>query len=276
MALRLRQTREVLKTRVFSAVLLWNSVFLPRRRLRIAFACVRMRNRLARSVRAWARTSSFPLLHLLLVLLPTPSRCAPRPDDNSSQDSNSVDMLVLSPQPVAVPSLVLFTGGSSGGSSGELSYYIPVFMAEMAAPVSTREPSIIRVSSCRQGFGQDPSGNCRQAFTPGPYLPPSRPDRNANVQSIISRVRAPPRPRVVPQTQRDLVRQFNTSRRRPSWFGRSIDAAPVRSSSDGLVSDVAPPSDPLGGGGGGGPMAPPPSSPPTTEAPRTTTPDHDD
>ncbi|ROT73287.1 hypothetical protein C7M84_008286 [Penaeus vannamei] len=131
-------------------------------------------------------------------------------------------MLCLSPQPVAVPSL----GGSSGGSSGELSYYIPVFMAEMAAPVSTREPSIIRVSSCRQGFGQDPSGNCRQAFTPGPYLPPSRPDRNANVQSIISRVRAPPRPRVVPQTQRDLVRQFNTSRRRPSWFGPASTPPP--------------------------------------------------
>ncbi|XP_063612224.1 uncharacterized protein LOC134785751 isoform X1 [Penaeus indicus] len=237
-----------------------------------------MRNRLSRSVRAWVRTCSFPLLHLLLVLLPTPSSCAPRPDDNSSQDSNSVDMLVISPQPVAVPSIVLFTGGSSGGSSGEqLNYYIPVFMAEMAAPVSTREPSIIRVS-CRQGFGQDPAGNCRQSFTPMPYLP-SRPDRNANVQSIISRVRAPPRPRVVPQTQRDLVRQFNTSRRRPSWFGRSIDV-PERSSSDGIVTDAAPgvpPSDPLAGGGGGGPMPPSArSASATTEKPKTTTPDHDD
>ncbi|XP_037782155.1 uncharacterized protein LOC119578662 isoform X2 [Penaeus monodon] len=232
-----------------------------------------MPNRLSRSVRAWVRTCSFPLLHLLLVLLPTPSSCAPRPDDNSSQDSNSVDMLVISPQPVAVPSI-------GGSSSGEVNYYIPVIMAEMAAPVSTREPSIIRVSSCRQGFGQDPAGNCRQAFTPMPYLPSSRPDRNVNVQSIISRVRAPPRPRVVPQTQRDLVRQFNTSRRRPSWFGRSIDA-PEGNSSDGLVTDLAsgvPLSDPLaGGGGGGGPMPPSaPSASTTTEKPKTTTPDHDD
>ncbi|XP_053647906.1 uncharacterized protein [Cherax quadricarinatus] len=155
-----------------------------------------------------------------------PVTCAPHPDSSDNDTptrDNALEMLVITPRASPLPSIVVVTGGSSAGSSEDLvNYYLPVIMAEMAAPVSTRDPSIIRVS-CRQGFHEDPVGGCRPVFNPTPYFPHSpRPNRHTSVASILPSIRSPSRiPRPEVQTQRELIRQFNISRR-PSWFGRSL------------------------------------------------------
>ncbi|XP_071538307.1 uncharacterized protein [Panulirus ornatus] len=191
---------------------------------------------------------------LVLALWAWPATCAPRPDSPEADTptrANALEMLLLTPRTSSLPSI----GGSGPGSSADLvNYYIPVIMAEMAAPVSTRDPSVIRVTGCRQGFMEDQSGGCRPIFNPTPYYPRStrpnrsgnqpsrRPHRHTSVASILPMIRSPPRvPRPEIQTQRDLIRQF--SRRRPAWFRRSLadskDAAPA----DAASADAAPAAD---------------------------------
>ncbi|XP_042211214.1 uncharacterized protein LOC121858697 isoform X2 [Homarus americanus] len=175
-------------------------------------------------------------------------------------------MLVITPRASQLPSIG--GGGRRGGTTGDdlVNYYLPVIMAEMAASVSTRDPSIIRVS-CRQGFMEDLVGGCRPVFDPTPYFPHNtRPNRHTSVASILPVIRSPPRvTRPEPQTQRDLIRQFNISRGRPAWFGRSLSYQKDTTNSKG-------PSDSTGR-----PLIPRPvTTTTTTPSPDTSTPDCDD
>ncbi|XP_045129873.1 uncharacterized protein LOC123515399 [Portunus trituberculatus] len=155
----------------------------------------------------------------------TPEVAPPPPQQGSSSPSsgNALGMLLLPPR----TPIVVVAGGRGSTAEDIMNIYLPVIMAEMKAPVSTRDPSIIRVAGCRPGFNEDPLGACRPVFVPRAYLPrTSRPNRQTNIASLLP-VRPRPRvPRPQPQTQRDLIRQFNTSRRRQTWFGRSLSPSP--------------------------------------------------
>ncbi|XP_063848022.1 uncharacterized protein LOC135093075 isoform X2 [Scylla paramamosain] len=179
----------------------------------------------ARRKRAWL-TSTYAWALLLGVWAAWGAgevRAAPHPrPDSDSSDTPEADPSSPQQGPSA-PSSVVVAGGRGSTAEDIMNHYLPVIMAEMEAPVSTRDPSIIRVAGCRPGFNEDPLGTCRPVFVPRAYLPrTTRPNRQTNIASLLP-VR--PRPRVSrpqPQTQRDLIRQFNTSRRRQAWFGRSL------------------------------------------------------
>ncbi|XP_050697177.1 uncharacterized protein LOC126985812 isoform X2 [Eriocheir sinensis] len=97
-------------------------------------------------------------------ILPVPPPASP---PASASSSNAVGMLVLSPR----APIVVVAGGRGSTAEDLVNYYLPVIMAEMDAPVSTRDPSIIRVAGCRQGFNEDPVGSCRPVFVPRTYYP---------------------------------------------------------------------------------------------------------
>lgn len=192
-------------------------------------------------IRVQPSVTSHILLHLLLLVAST--SCAPRAlpseSDSLSKDSrNSVGMLVINSRTLAIPTAIFITDDTD--SDDVVGYYIPVVMAETTAPVSTRDPSIIVVRGCRGGYETDPSGACRKIFS-FPSYPKTRP------RVTPTATRTPPRPRVVPQTQRDLVRRFNPTRRRHSWFGRSLGAsASAGSSSSSSYSSSGPSATPTG------------------------------
>ncbi|XP_064097828.1 uncharacterized protein LOC135209119 isoform X7 [Macrobrachium nipponense] len=116
----------------------------------------------------------------------------PSESDSPSTDSrNSLGMLVITPR---APGLA------------------------RASLLFSPDPNIIVVRGCRGNYQEDPSGACRQIFAF-----PSYPPRTPRPSRIPSASRFP-RPRVVPQTQRDLVKRFNTSRRQNTWLGRSLSS----------------------------------------------------
>ncbi|XP_066945868.1 uncharacterized protein [Macrobrachium rosenbergii] len=177
------------------------------------------------------------ILLLLLVAMAGPAVYgAPMPmpseSDSPSTDSrNSLGMLVITPRAPGLARAIFLTDDSDSDDAFTLLFSRGV-MAEMAPSVENRDPNIIVVRGCRGDYQEDPTGACRQIFA-FPSYPPRTPRPRIPSASRF------PRPRVVPQTQRDLVKRFNTSRRRNTWFGRSLS-----SSSDERDSSSLSPSSP--------------------------------
>ncbi|XP_064097823.1 uncharacterized protein LOC135209119 isoform X2 [Macrobrachium nipponense] len=147
----------------------------------------------------------------------------PSESDSPSTDSrNSLGMLVITPRAPGLARAIFLTDDSDSDDAFTLLFSRGI-MAEMAPSVENRgllfspDPNIIVVRGCRGNYQEDPSGACRQIFA-FPSYPPRTPRPRIPSASRF------PRPRVVPQTQRDLVKRFNTSRRQNTWLGRSLSS----------------------------------------------------
>ncbi|XP_068215716.1 uncharacterized protein [Palaemon carinicauda] len=210
-----------------------------------------IRNKSSRRRVATAVTSHILILMAMVGPIYGAPMAMPSESDSPSTDSrNSLGMLLIEPR-------------SPGFTRASLRF--------------SPDPNIIVVRGCRGDFRQDPTGACRQLFAFPSYPPTTTRPRIPSRQ---------PNPRIVSQSQRDLVKKFNPSRRR--WFGRSLSSGESDSSSSSRSSSRSSSSPSSSSSSSssansyeeniptGSPFVYSTTESPTSSTPSTTTPDCDD
>ncbi|XP_068215713.1 uncharacterized protein [Palaemon carinicauda] len=238
-----------------------------------------IRNKSSRRRVATAVTSHILILMAMVGPIYGAPMAMPSESDSPSTDSrNSLGMLLIEPRSPG------FTRANDSDSDDAFTLlFSRSVMAEMPPSVENRglrfspDPNIIVVRGCRGDFRQDPTGACRQLFAFPSYPPTTTRPRIPSRQ---------PNPRIVSQSQRDLVKKFNPSRRR--WFGRSLSSGESDSSSSSRSSSRSSSSPSSSSSSSssansyeeniptGSPFVYSTTESPTSSTPSTTTPDCDD